>query len=376
MPSLRLSARFLALAVPLFLPLTPLPAWAVDYWVAPSGNDGYPGTMAAPFRTIGRAAGLARPGTTVHVAPGTYTQILKTYASGTASARIRYVSDQRWGAKIRTSGDSTHWSWWNYGNYVNIEGFDVSNNGAGGIFDDASNVSIIGNHVHDIPAAGCTGNGGAGIDSGRYTAVNGQIIGNLVHDIGNYASGCQRVHGIYFSHQTGLIQNNIVYRASGQGINLWHAANAVTISNNLVFNNRGNGIDIGAGDSPYNGSSSHPADYMKVNNNIVIDNGVYGIKESGVTGRNNVYRNNLVRTSGSRDWLLQNGLRATGSLSSNPSFARYDRNGGGDYHLAADSPAIDSGIADGAPKIDHEGTSRPQGSAIDIGPYERVSPGS
>ncbi|MBC8264078.1 MAG: CSLREA domain-containing protein [Anaerolineales bacterium] len=41
-----------------------------------------------------------------------------------------------------------------------------------------------------------------------------------------------------------------------------------------------------------------------------------------------------------------------------------------DYHLTAYSPAIDAGTAEGAPIVDLDGVSRPQGEAYDIGAYE------
>lgn len=42
-----------------------------------------------------------------------------------------------------------------------------------------------------------------------------------------------------------------------------------------------------------------------------------------------------------------------------------------DMHHKQDSPAIDAGIVTLAPKIDIDGVKRPQGSGIDVGPYER-----
>ena len=42
-----------------------------------------------------------------------------------------------------------------------------------------------------------------------------------------------------------------------------------------------------------------------------------------------------------------------------------------DYHVAAGSPAVDAGTAVGAPAVDLEGSSRPQGNGFDIGAYER-----
>ncbi len=43
----------------------------------------------------------------------------------------------------------------------------------------------------------------------------------------------------------------------------------------------------------------------------------------------------------------------------------------GDYHLNSGSAAIDAGTSTGAPSIDLDGKTRPQGNGIDIGAYER-----
>jgi len=43
----------------------------------------------------------------------------------------------------------------------------------------------------------------------------------------------------------------------------------------------------------------------------------------------------------------------------------------GDYHVNNGSPAIDAGTSDGAPSIDLDGKTRPQGSGYDMGCYER-----
>jgi len=44
--------------------------------------------------------------------------------------------------------------------------------------------------------------------------------------------------------------------------------------------------------------------------------------------------------------------------------------GGGDYHLTASSPCIDTGTPVGAPSVDIEGSLRPQGLGYDMGAYE------
>ena len=68
----------------------------LDLYVSPSGADTNPGTQAAPFKTIVRAAKAATPGVTIRVLPGTYAGSFRTDASGTAEARIRYVSQTKW----------------------------------------------------------------------------------------------------------------------------------------------------------------------------------------------------------------------------------------------------------------------------------------
>ena len=353
----------------LFVVLTTIQANAADLYVAPDGRDRNPGTVDLPFKTIGKAATVATPGTTVRVAPGIYREILETSASGTPTARIRYVSSVKWGAKVRTEGPDDHWSWKNYGDYVDIEGFDVSNNGSGGIDNYGSHVRIVRNYVHDIPAAGCPGDGGAGIEAAEYTAVDTSIEGNLVHDIGEFPNPCARVHGIYHTHEGGEIVNNIVFRTSGWGIHLWHAPFDLKIANNLVFNNANGGIVVGAGDSPYNDDPSKPADYIVVVNNIVYDNRSVGIEESGVTGLNNLYLNNLV-FGNEQDWGLNNDLTHSGTVTDAPGFVHYDADGKGDYRLTPGSPAIDRGKRMGAPMVDYDGVPRPQGRGVDIGPFE------
>ena len=40
------------------------------------------------------------------------------------------------------------------------------------------------------------------------------------------------------------------------------------------------------------------------------------------------------------------------------------------YGLRATSPAVDAGTRDGAPRHDFDGTPRPRGGGVDIGPHE------
>jgi hypothetical protein len=307
----------------------------------------------------------------VHVAAGTYFGNVITKVHGTPTARIRYVSDTKWGAKI--VGTGTEYMWYNKGNYTDIVGFDISGSGREGIENEASYTLIQGNHVHNLKiSGGCTGGGGAGINNGSYTASNGDVIGNVVHDIG-VPGACNAVQGIYSANLGGKIYNNIVYRASSWGIHLWHAADKVLIANNTVFENgsakMGGGIVIGVGNAP----GGKILTDTKVVNNIVYNNRYHGIHhgcDSGFKciGSGNIIANNLV--NGSSTPFTKGAIVATRTITDAPQFINYQANGSGDYRLSRSSPGIDRGMASYAPATDIDGIARPRGSGHDLGAYE------
>jgi hypothetical protein len=342
-----------------------------NLYVATNGSDSNTGTQAKPFKTITKAAAAAKAGTTVHVAAGTYSGNVTTKTSGTASARIRFVSDTKWGAKIVGSGSEAMWT--NNGNYVDITGFDITGPGRLGILNYASNTLVSNNHIHNLTlSGGCTGSGGAGVVNATYTGSNGDMIGNVVHDIGK-PGACNGVQGLYSSNKGGKIMNNVVYRVSSYGIHLWHAATDVTIANNTVFANgssgMGGGIVIGVGDSPGGVQLKN----TKVFNNIVYNNPRGGIQQYCYSGQScigsgNSVANNLV--SGSSSAVVMKVGSATGTIGGDPKFVSYNPTATGDYRLQSGSPAINKGLAASAPTTDILGVARPKGGAVDLGAYE------
>jgi hypothetical protein len=126
--------------------------YAADFYVSPTGSDAKPGTKSEPFATIAWAGKAVAAGDTVHVAPGSYAGGFVTAADGTATARIRYVSDVKWGARInKGSGDQ---AWWNRGDYSDIVGFEIDGTAAPtwrhGLYLNGSHVTASGNKVHAI----------------------------------------------------------------------------------------------------------------------------------------------------------------------------------------------------------------------------------
>jgi hypothetical protein len=348
------------------------PASAHHLYVDPRGDDSNRGTEAAPFRTIDRAAREARPDTTVHVAPGSYPGGFKTIANGTPKGRVIYLSTLRWGAKIVPPLDSANpTAWDNRGNYVDIVGFDVDGTvyqggvkWSNGIYSGGSYDVIQANHVHHIGnTAACADPGGAGIavDS-YYHGIKSEVIGNQVHDVG--PAGCPFVHGIAMN-TPGKVLNNVVYRVAEAGIQLWRDATNVVVANNTVTGSN-SGIVVGAGDYYY---SSGPNDHTHVSNNIVYDNR-RGIVETGATGINNTYANNLVFQNQGLDWSLANGLTPRRSVAAAPEFLNYSRFGAPDLRLSSTSPAIGKGGAVHAHPADFKGAARNELTGFDIGAYQ------
>ncbi|MFC5510137.1 DUF1565 domain-containing protein [Massilia jejuensis] len=347
-----------------------------NLFVAPGGSDANPGTQEEPFRTIGRAAQVVTPGTTVYVAPGQYTGGFRTNVNGSAEARIIFVSSERWGAKIVPPLDSrTASAWDNRGNHVDIVGFEVDGSQyqsgtkwLSGIYNGGSYNSIRHNHVHhialDVPCE-AAGGSGIGVDS-YYKGKQGEVIGNNVHDIG--PGDCRYHHGIYISTQA-RVRSNVVYRISGAGIHLWHDAQRVDITGNTVSTS-GSGIVVGGGDFYY---SKEGNDHTIVANNIVYDN-KHGILEQGATGRNNRYVHNLVFQNTASDWRLAPGRTHLGTIAADPGFLDYSRTDTPDFRLSTQSPAIGRGMAVAAPEPDFDGKPRSPETGFDIGAFQHEPP--
>ena len=351
--------------------VSPAAATIYHLYVSTSGNDAASGSISAPFRTIGRAARAVKPSTTVHVAAGTYRENIKTTIHGTATARIQYVSDTKWGAKIIGSGTEILWT--NNANYTDIRGFEMSGSGRIGVGNFASYTIVASNYIHHMMVSGgCTGSGGAGVVNANYNSSDGDIVGNVIHDIG-VPGKCNGVQGIYSANLRGKIMNNIVFRASAWGIHLWHAADNVLIANNTVFANgtssMGGGMMLGVGDSP----GGRVLNNTRTINNIVYKNPAYGIRQYCYSGQNcigstNTTANNLVFGNGTNVTMRVGS--ATGTVAADPQFVSYVVGPTGNFTLRSTSPAVNRGSATGAPSYDFNMVARPKGGAHDIGAYE------
>jgi len=83
---------------------------AAEFHVAADGDDSKPGTQAAPFRTIGRAAEAAQPGDVITVHEGVYRERIKPPRGGESDSK-RIVYRAAPGEKVEIKGSEVVKNW-------------------------------------------------------------------------------------------------------------------------------------------------------------------------------------------------------------------------------------------------------------------------
>jgi hypothetical protein len=256
---------------------------------------------------------------------------------------------------------------------------------------------ILNNHVHE---GGPGTNGGEGITV-KGGATNGKIYKNHVHDLTRGERTCIYIDawGTTATSNIEIYQN--VLHNSGAGISLASEDGGlvqnVKIYNNIVYDNQTNGLEIGDWGKLL--IRVRPIESITFTNNTVYNNGSSGwgggffnenpdVKD--IVVRNNIFSQNSTsqivnesKVSLTVDHNLIDGtqeytyaISGTDYVVGDPLFVNAS---GIDFHLQANSPAIDNGSAVGAPNNDFDGNSRPQdadgdSTAIyDIGAYEMPS---
>ena len=167
---------------------------------APAAADANPGSEVKPLKTVQHAADLAKPGDTVYVMAGRYSERITVKTSGTAGRPIRFRAMPRHSAIV--GGFDLDAS------YVCVQGFDITaDKPATAVQLRASHCEVLDNYIHDMMEA-VAGSGGKKLASRSgmrdYSAVaHNRIAYNKVYH-------CE--YGFLLIGEDWLVENNEVNR--------------------------------------------------------------------------------------------------------------------------------------------------------------------
>ena len=396
---------------------------ATTYYVAPppSGDDGNPGTLAAPWATIQHAADTVQPGDTVQVRAGSYAG---GYFETSGTADLPIVLENYPGESPSITDDNpTTPDGINLegASYMTVQGFAVNGrtragiravlcehvtirgntmdaNGVWGVLtgfcDDlliegnvASNSieqhgiyvgnsgdrpvirgnTIFGNNANGIHMNGDISQGGDGIIS------NATVEDNVIFDNGLGGGSGINCDGV----QDSLIRNNLIYDEHASGISLYQIDGGGPSTGNRVLNN----TVLIASNGRWALNIQDAAANTTARNNILWNahsfRGSLDISAdslAGFTDDNNAVMDRFTTDGGDTvltlaEWQQQTGLDMH-SFVATPDVLFVDA-GADDYQLAATSPALDTGETRADVPTDIVGVGRPQGAGFDVGAYER-----
>ena len=354
----------------------------VVYYVDPRGSDADPGTRAAPFRTLQRAADAVNAGDTVVARAGIYTgssRIVSLSRSGAPDAWITFRSERKWGAVL--DGQGSGYEGWYFGpgvSYVRVQGFEIRNlqehafdTYGGGVHD----LVIAQNHVHHIGRY-CTdtnnGRTGASLGAGTKRVT---FDANVWHDIGRFAPGEQGCspktrnyqnhdHGIYVADADDIvISNNLFYNLKrGWAVHRYFSRGG-QVSGLLIANN----TFVGA--NPFRPGQiilATPTANLRVENNIF-----YGPQAAAIYFEDVDFPAGLVRHNLVSDGMMMVGRPRGVTFSKNWEWTDPGFDYGSRFQLGSGSPAVDAGLPLREVTRDAEGAPRPRGRGYDLGAYER-----
>ena len=328
------------------------PSTGQTFYVATTGSDSNPGTLASPWRNVQKAFDTLQPGQRALVRAGTYAESLDMARAGTAAAPIT-VENYPGERPIVNGGGQRPLEVSSSGAYFRLRGFILQNSP----YNSGGNVDLYGHHLE------ISGNEVRNAqDQGIYSdedSHHAQILGNWIHHNGQGV--IHQSHGIYLQGNDHLVANNVIHdHVEGFGIQVYDRNSRSIITANTVTGAGHSGIVVGG---------SGGVDNIRVVNNVFAFNAHYGISHDSScptasrADHNVVFGNPWGQTQGGCSGLDYSG----GNRTTDPLFVNY---AGRDLHVNAGSPAVDYALPEFSPGGDFDGRARPQ-AAPDSGAFER-----
>ena len=375
---------------------------ATTYYVALTGKDSNAGTStSAPFRTFARAVKPLRPGDTLYIRAGVWTEridLTVNNTSGTSSGYIKIAGYPGEKVTIRYAeatspgyGPIKAWGTRGYLRFENLilDGINMPNKVGWQIRSGNHHFILRNLEIKNFRSHGL------GIEGNDH-----QVINCSIHDqISVSGSTGERWYGIYYSKgNNALFQGNKIYNNPGGGLHLYAWGpmyNARIIGNTIHRNNKLASSTVG-GIIVY-GTSNGTISSTQIYNNLVYKNGTSssgtasGISiANGTTGtkvyNNTVYgnkSNGVVISSGSSSTVVQNNImygngkmnyysytsstKSTNNHTTDPKFVSTSSD---NFQLQSSSPAANKGVKLSSVPNDYRNVARPKGTTHDIGAYE------
>jgi hypothetical protein len=210
----------------------------VTYYVSTSGNDNNAGTLAAPWRTIQKAANTVHAGDTALVRAGTYNEVVTMKTSGNATQGYitfaNYPSEapivDGTGLAVGSSGQTGLFSLEGTFSYIVIKGFEIRNYSSSakgkvpvGIdFEGAgSNIEILNNHIHNIVQTLTSCNAANALAVALYGTQAPASINNVTlwgNEIDHNTTGCSENVSFDGNVQYFVQANNLVHDGDNIGL--------------------------------------------------------------------------------------------------------------------------------------------------------------
>ena len=388
---------------------------AAVYYLSPDGDDDAAGTETDPWQTIGFGRQQLAPGDTLHLLPGEYVESNTiTGLNGTEAAPITIEGEP--GVLVTATGRDAFLFWTNC-QWVILDGLEITGGSrAGVIIAECADIIIRNCLIRDNRKWQIQS-----VLSDRLTVENCELTGAVLeHGVYFSTTDHPTVRNCHIHHNSGngihmngdlseggdgiitgpVIVGNVIHHngeSGGAGINMDGGEDAF-IANNLLYDNRAGGMNSYSIDSARGGRRNryiHNTVYFEpgvgryalqlyagstdaeVKNNILISDDqaleVDAASLPGLDSDHNVFYHHggldPIYSSGWKslvEWRTMTGLDEH-SVQGMPEFADL---AGRDFHLVADSIAVDAGVFMADVPEDLDGVARPRGGAADIGTYE------
>lgn len=162
---------------------------AATFYVAPTGSNSNAGTQSSPWATLGYAATRVQPGDEI-ACTGTHATSLRTTASGTANARIRYFGSPSGSCRITPpANNASEIAWEQAGDYVTIDGIEIDGSQHQSDTRWRTGIKLVGRYntvqqsvIHDVGVGQITTSIGILVEQ---TATNVDISANTINRIGS-----------------------------------------------------------------------------------------------------------------------------------------------------------------------------------------------